>query len=739
MEEQVENSYLQNRRDYVHLDYLYLDPNNYRFIDSTDYTPVPETDITDIRVQQRTRKLISGKNNTEIDDTIRSIKTNGFLDVDQIQVRQLRDNTYVVIEGNRRVTTLKYLKEQYDLANDIGRVDPAIFENVPVVVTQDADRSHYQILMGLKHISGNKKWPAVNQAKLLKSLRDDSGLSEQQIRDMLGISTVQLRRFLRSLSLVEAYERSDYREQFKTDMFNLFSETIKQPKIMSWLGWDDSAYQARNLDNLNRFFSWISKEERNGELEDENKENDGITEMLDPIVTKGTDLRELGQIIDDPAAIERMEEARSISNAILSSDRFSANKFDETLNFIDRNIMTAIDFSRYATDESKERIPDLKRKFDALLISRGFNDVFNGTEISQNNGDVIKSKRQREILIKISGGRFSEILVQKYKLLRDVKIKNLNRINLFAGENNAGKSTLLEAIYVLTTQNDVEMFADMQRRRGKFANEMPALWLNQQVEKEVIVSGVFFGRKANVRIFKEEEEEDFNKASYLTTLFIEADYDREDTKSHLRLFTNQVSQSFGASPTNLCRISYSSPFSIHNSDDLFSAHERTVKEKAMSEIIGFINQQVDGGVEKIEIVVENELARFRVTHRDLGEAVDLTQFGDGIQRIFNIALQFAACKNGILLIDEIENAIHHSLFIEFVNLIFLLSEQFNVQVFITSHSKECIDAFFEDEQHGEHLSAYRLVRGENGQIQCLYEEGERYSRLIQNFGADLRG
>jgi AAA15 family ATPase/GTPase len=739
MEEQIENSYLQNRRDYVPLDRLYLDPNNYRFIDSSDYTPVPETDITDIRVQQRTRKLIAGKNNNDIDDTIRSIKTNGFLDVDQIQVRQIQDNTYVVIEGNRRVTTLKFLKELYDSQSDIGRVDPAIFDNVPVVVTQDADKSHYQILMGLKHISGNKKWPAVNQAKLLKSLRDDSGLSEQQIRDMLGISTVQLRRFLRTLSLVEAYERSDYGEQFKTDMFNLFSETIKQPKIMSWLGWDDSTYQAQNLENLNRFFSWVSKEERNTDLDDINEDNEGITEMLEPIVIKGTDLRELGQIIDDPAAIERMEEARSISSALLSSDRFSVNKFEESLNFIDRNIMTAIDFSRFATEESKERIPDLKRKFDALLISRGFNDAFSGIENLQNNGDFIKSKRQREILEKFSGVGFSEIHIEKHKLLRGTKVKNLSRINLFAGENNAGKSTLLEAIYVLTTQNDVEMFADMQRRRGKFATEMPALWLNEQVDKETIVSGFFNGRKANVRLFKEEEEEDFNKASYLTTFFVEADYGGEDTKSQLRLFTNQGSQSFGASPTNLCRIRYSSPFSIHNSEDLFSAHEQTVKEKAMNEIIAFINQHVDVGIEKIEIVVENEFARFRVTHKDLGEAIDLTQFGDGIQRIFHIALQFAACKNGVLLIDEIENAIHHSLFKEFVKLIFLLSEQFKVQVFITSHSKECIDAFFENEDYGEHLSAYRLIREENGQVQCLYEEGKRYSRLIQNFGADLRG
>lgn len=739
MENQTETGYLSNERGSVSLENLFLDPNNYRFRDREAYKKVDESNLDSLlsaSVQQRTRNLIVGKGNDEVDDVLRSLKANGFMEVDQIQVRKLREDAYLVIEGNRRVATLKFLQEQYQLGNDIGHLDPAIFSAVPVVVSAGLDASRYKILMGLKHISGNKKWPAVNQAELLKSLRDD-GMSEAEIRNMLGITTISLRRLLRALSFAESYKRSDYKEQFRAEKFNFFYEAILQPKLMKWLEWNDTSYQATNRENELRFFSWISSDER-GKESQEGEENE-IVERLDPILTKGTDLRELVQFIDDEQALSKMEEARSISMAYLASDRFSANKFENTLTLLDKNLLAAIDFSRYATDESRERLPELKRKFDALLHVEGLNELVLQNGSLPTFGEVAKAgSRQREIFVKMHGKGFSEVLVSHYKALQGLKIQHLNRVNLFAGENNSGKSTLLEAIYTLAIQNDVDSYADLLRRRGKFAQEMPALWLNRQFDHEATVSGVFFDRQAEVRVSKGLEEEEFS-TDYLSTLSMEAAFDGNSSSSRLRLFENRMSQSLAQSTVNLCRVCYSTPFAIHNQEALLTAFEQSVKENAKNRIVQFIRENIDSGFQDVNQVGEKGLQRFLVTHESLGEAVDLTHFGDGLQRIFHIALQFAACKNGVLLIDEIENAMHHSLFEQFVQLVRELSEAFNVQVFITSHSDECINAFFEDEAWASHLSAYQLRRDENGNIQCLYEEGPRYSRLIKNFGADLRG
>ena len=48
---------------------------------------------------------------------------------------------------------------------------------------------------------------------------------------------------------------------------------------------------------------------------------------------------------------------------------------------------------------------------------------------------------------------------------------------------------------------------------------------------------------------------------------------------------------------------------------------------------------------------------------------------------------------GVLLVDEFENAIHTELLMEFTRLVQDLAVQLNVQVFLSTHSKEAIDAF----------------------------------------------
>lgn len=729
MSDNTEKIYQKNERGYISLEQLYLDPNNYRFIDNGKYVKVEDTKVLEPDVQRRTRNFILGRNNEEVDDLLRSLKKNGYLDVDQIQVKKISEAAYLVLEGNRRTATLKLLQEEYEKGNDIGQIDPVIFSAVPVVVSEGLDQSHYKILMGLKHISGNKKWPAVNQAGLLKSLRDD-GLSEQEIKDALGISTVQLRRYLRSLALIDSYKESDYGDQFRSEMFNFFSEAIKQPKIMKWIGWNDWTYQAQNQENLSRFFSWISKEE--------SEEDEGVITEMEPILSRGDDLRELANFIEDEKALSIMEETRSISKVVLSSDRFSSDKFDNTIDLLDKQLLAAIDFSRYATQESKDRLPDLKRKFDALLASQERNDLFAFTPIF---GEVTRvGNAQRDIRVNISNSGFSEIFIERYKVLQSVKIPMLNRINIFAGTNNSGKSTLLEAIYALTIQNDVDNLADILRRRGKFANEMPAVWLDRHFDQktEEKVSGIFFGRPVYTRIYKNGEDEDF-KTGYLNTIFVEAGFEQDACEGKLRLFENSSSEAFANPIVNICNIRYSTPFAIHNQEDLLSAFEQSVIGKSKDAITQFLQTNVDKGILNIEQAGINGLQRFYVNHENLGEAADLTQFGDGVQRIFHIALQFASCKNGVLLIDEIENAIHHSLFTYFVKLLWELSEKFQVQVFITSHSKEFIDAFFYEGFDTSKISAYQLARDKEGKVECLYEEGARYGRLIQNFDADLRG
>jgi AAA15 family ATPase/GTPase len=73
--------------------------------------------------------------------------------------------------------------------------------------------------------------------------------------------------------------------------------------------------------------------------------------------------------------------------------------------------------------------------------------------------------------------------------------------------------------------------------------------------------------------------------------------------------------------------------------------------------------------------------------------VKLSESGQGIKTFINIIFSMFILKDRTLFIDEIENGIHYSLFDEFWEIVLTLSKERNIQVFATTHSKECIESY----------------------------------------------
>lgn len=99
---------------------------------------------------------------------------------------------------------------------------------------------------------------------------------------------------------------------------------------------------------------------------------------------------------------------------------------------------------------------------------------------------------------------------------------------------------------------------------------------------------------------------------------------------------------------------------------------------------------------------------------------------------------FAYAKGGVVLIDEFENAIHYSLLKPFSRFVQELAVEFDVQVFLSSHSKECVDAFIENDYALDDVSAYAL-RSESGRIKSYHYDSTRLERLLDIADVDLRG
>jgi AAA15 family ATPase/GTPase len=62
-------------------------------------------------------------------------------------------------------------------------------------------------------------------------------------------------------------------------------------------------------------------------------------------------------------------------------------------------------------------------------------------------------------------------------------------------------------------------------------------------------------------------------------------------------------------------------------------------------------------------------------------------------RILQLVLKVFSAKGGFLLIDEFENGLHYSVQEKVWALLFQLSKELNIQIFVTTHSWDCIESF----------------------------------------------
>lgn len=701
-----------------HVNRLLLDPNNYRFIDRSDYKHVSDKQLTDSRVQQRTFNFIVGRNNENIADLITSFKTNGFLDIDQIQVKKV-DGGYLVLEGNRRVATLKYLYDEFIKGNDIGRLSESDFKSVNLVEILDEDPVQHLITMGLHHISGKKRWSAVNEAQLIEDLVYKYKKTEDEVCSSLAISKYTLRRSVRTLALIKQYQKSDFGDQFQTPMYSIFEAAIGNPTMKQWFGWDDNDYRATNVVNAERFFSWVSRSE---EIERDDKDEERKV-IKDPIITQYRQVREVASFINDNKAIKRMEDSRSIAEGYTFSEAIGEAKLREAIENIKSSAKVAFNFNEFLTPADYDEINKVKLKLDALIpVSQAL---------------ILINEKKAAKFFNTINQHFTSFHVEQYRKLKKLDIIQLKRINLFAGGNNMGKTSMLEAFYLLSQLNDINTYFDLEKYRGKFSNEFHSVWMDKNFISSIILEGNFNDFKAKLSISSTETTDNIERTGYLSTIISEASIDSNNLSSSIHLYSNKEPEIRYDISKILCRAAFTSPYR-YNGVLLQTAHTAAVKEGYFDRVKRFIREKLDNSIRNIELVSEAGEARFMVTTEDNVKPIDLTKYGEGLQRVFEIALLLGYCKDGILCIDEIDSALHKSLLISFTQFIQEIAEEFNVQVFLSTHSKECIDAFVENNFPDDELTAYALDKNEHGELECKFLPGNKLKQLVKSINIDIR-
>ena len=320
--------------------------------------------------------------------------------------------------------------------------------------------------------------------------------------------------------------------------------------------------------------------------------------------------------------------------------------------------------------------------------------------------------------------------IENYKCFQDFKAEGFKRVNLISGKNNVGKTALLEAIYINAASdnfahllissadtnymreiNDYQFTLDIDKLVSNISSKLR----DSQQKTNIRETTLFCTQENGVKNFEVtiDDKTSTIPASNFTSSFIN-DNKTKDNISFLR-------------PAIIRQQTIKNNF----------AH---IQKKDQEERLYKIINQFDSSIVNIKIIGGDKIQCKTINQNGTEEYRDISDFGDGLKLYIAIIIYLYADENGYLFIDEVENGIHYSMLDKLWEIIFTLSKEMNVQVFATTHSRECIESYCRvaEKLQDQDISFTTLVKNKTKQIKAIVMNYEVFTNSIDQ-GHEVRG
>ncbi|WP_052567067.1 AAA family ATPase [Candidatus Magnetobacterium casense] len=335
---------------------------------------------------------------------------------------------------------------------------------------------------------------------------------------------------------------------------------------------------------------------------------------------------------------------------------------------------------------------------------------------------------------------FKKITIDNFRAITHIEIDDLRRINLFVGKNNSGKSSILEAICLLshpTSPGLMLLISENREVHNKISDNLLYFLHNLNVNTNIEITGEILSLseirklliipKTSIDFF--EQNADYQELLYTVVGFV-LDYRIEKEQKSYKTESYIYKKDQGTIVKHATTI----PDSIEKGR--FFMRFLPHNNKLSSMVIAFDSIQVKkltGKLIKILKLIEPSIEGLvnvgNVIYCDAGldKLIPLSLMGDGVLRIFSIVAtivdaHFEKGGIGIALIDEIEKGFYYSALLDLWDAIYEFAKEFDVQVFATTHSMECIqalaDSYSSKNTEDDEIRMYRIERN-NGMFDII--------------------
>jgi len=350
--------------------------------------------------------------------------------------------------------------------------------------------------------------------------------------------------------------------------------------------------------------------------------------------------------------------------------------------------------------------------------------------------------------------------VENFKCFEAFEMENIGQFNLIFGDNNTGKTTVLEAL-LFDDENFNQFLYNLYGTlsfRGFFNKNSKSNTLNLNI------INTFFSVKTNddVAKFFYKKSPPFNFTNEVITMQYQT-LKEMDIELRTKLHENTTTQTL---PKDIFLFKTSnntfplSVYTIENKEDtkgylplisfnqtygkdLISFYSEIQQSKKLK--TNFINSLslFIPDIEDIEITTSysNEpLIAVRLENTD--SPIPLSMFGDGAKKLFRILVELPKCKYRRLMIDEIDTGIHYSRFKGFWKTILAAAKKNDVQLFATTHNKESLKYFHEAleelSEYQQDARCFTLSRIKDNSVKAYTQTYEQFEHALLH-DIEIRG
>ncbi|GAB4453851.1 MAG: AAA family ATPase [Armatimonadaceae bacterium] len=379
---------------------------------------------------------------------------------------------------------------------------------------------------------------------------------------------------------------------------------------------------------------------------------------------------------------------------------------------------------------------------------------------------------------KVGGLILESLEIENFRAFKHLKVSRLGRVNLITGRNNSGKTCVLEALHIFARRGSPEaVWQVLQNREQLLLTDEVAGDATRYGERNKVIDilrSLFSNSAEYNRFWKDEEFHVGQHQESRPFTFGIQRYSQEEgnnAKAPSKITERNPGFLVGITfdyASDFNRSRYTGFSGVYDARRIIEADYRALFEASdpyPSVLIpsggvnyAFSSRMFDNiaatelendMLDMMNLMIPAKRINFRhsgiyphspyVLLKSGSEPIPLNQFGDGTRRLLGLGLAILNSRNGFLLIDEFENGLHYTVQVDIWRHLFKLARRYNVQVFATTHSWDCIEAFqqasVEDEDPKSGM-LIRLTRQGDEVVSTVFDEEDL--RVITRDGIEVR-